>query len=428
MSFSSFKKSKLLFESWRGFMNEAELGAIAGIGDEPEEEEEEQAAPAAPAAEAPAEEAPAEEEPAEEKEVTGLSLEDWMAKTLEQLPSPPIDALSQDAKNMINKGNDDGQPTDDKQIDLSSEEQEWLSFENLQASQNEVGMNQSMRNTLSGDPEGAGKQWDGIDYGDVKTLIELMKEPGKAIQFKSPIAAAQTADGYVILDGHHRWSQAMMLNPTGQINAVVFQAPNMSTDDVLQALHLGVYAVAGKAGIKAASGGNLFKAEGEDVLKYIQKTPKEKYVSPKTLELDPNGVPPYVAAVMNVKGISDPATGVTAAKDYALGAVKVVSQRVVAGAPDRTKMPQTDTKVNPGATPEAVGDELGSGEINYAEPFNILAPGRTKATSIASTKAAKRGTPLPGKKGPLAFSMNEQKLRQLIKQVLKESLKKAKRE
>ena len=426
MSFSSFKKSKLIFENWRGFMNEAELGALAGIGDEPEEEEEEQAAPAA---EAPAEEAPAEEEPAEEKEVSGLSLDDWMAKTLAQLPSPPIDALSQDAKSQIDKGNDDGQPSDDKQIDLSSEEQTWLSFENLQASQNEVGMNQSMRNTLSGDPAGAGKQWDGIDYGDAKTLIKLMKEPGTAIQFKSPIAAAKTKDGYVILDGHHRWSQAMMLNPTGQINAVVFQAPAMSTDDVLQALHLGVYAVAGKAGVKAASGGNLFKAGGEDVLKYIQKTPKEKYVNPKTLELDPNGVPPYVAAVMNVKGISDPAAGVGAAKDYALGAVGVVSQRIVPGAPDRTKMPQTDTEVNPGATPEAVGNQLGSGDVNYAAPFrHKLAPGRTKATSAASTKAVKRGTPRRGRTGPLAFSMNEQKLRQLIKQVLKESLKKAKRE
>ena len=91
-------------------------------------------------------------------------------------------------------------------------------------------------------------------------------------------------------------------------------------------------------------------------------------------------------------------------------------------------MPQTDTEVNPGATPEAVGDKLGSGDVNYAAPFNILAPGKTKESSIASTKAAKRGTPRRGKTGPLAFSMNEQKLRQLIKQVLKESLKKAKRE
>ena len=408
MSFSSFKKSKNLFENWRGFMNEAPLGAITGLGDEPEEEEEGEKEQAAPGAPSPSAAIPTEEEPAEKRGTSGLSLKDWMAMTLKKLPSPPINALSQDAKAQIKKGADsiDGGANDDKKIDLSSKSQVWLSFSALKASQNEVGMAQSMRNTLAGDPAGAGKEWDGIDYGDVRTLISLMKRPNTEIKFKDPIAAAQTKDGYVILDGHHRWSQAMMLNPTGKINAVVFQAADMSTDDVLQALHLGIYAVSGRAGVKAAKGGNLFKAQGGDVLKYIQETPKEKYVNPKTLELDPNGLPPYVAAVMNVKGVSDPATGVTAAKDYALRAIKVVSQRIVKGAPARTKMPQTDIKVNPGATPKAVGKKLGSGDVNYAAPHS--------RGDMAAKPAGAGG-------------IKEQKLRQLIKRVLKENLKKTKR-
>jgi len=320
---------KLLMESWRKFVNEEKI------------------------------------------EEGNMSIDQWMDQKLTDLPSPPITALADEEAANISQGLNDGDPVDDLQIKggLSGD----ISFAKLYASQNEVGMAQSLRNTMAGVN---GMEWDGIDWGDPIYIANAMKTPGFAFQFKEPIVTAQTSDGFVILDGHHRWSQAMMLQPTGQINAVGFKAATMSADDVLQALHLGIYAVAGQADIKAAKGGNLFNATAADIEGYMNAS--ERKVDPQTFKGDPNGVAPYVAAYMKVKEISDPVEGQNAAVQYALKAIKAIAKRIVGGAPARTKMPQTDPTVNPGATPQAVGDELATGKVNYSAPHEPAERSPTK--------------------------------------------------
>jgi len=291
----------------------------------------------------------------------GLNLDQWMDKTLPGLPSPPIQALDPAEIPNIVKGLDDGSEDDDRQMSLDVDGD--IPFDKLFASQNEVGMAQSLRNTMSGVN---GLEWDAIDWGDPIYIANAMKKPGFTFKFKSPIVVAVTSDGAVILDGHHRWSQAMMLQPNGQINVVGFNAPNMSADDVLQALHLGIYAVSGQADVKAAKGGNLFNATAADIEGYMNAS--ERKVNPESFKIDPNGVAPYVAAYMKVKGISDPTQGQDAAVQYALKAVKAGRGRIIAGAPKRTTMPQTDPEVNPGATPKAVADALKTGKVDYASP------------------------------------------------------------
>tara|TARA_Y100000310_G_C20512520_1_gene729558 strand:- start:31 stop:1008 length:978 start_codon:yes stop_codon:yes gene_type:complete len=300
-----------------------------------------------------------------------MDIDQWMDQKLTDLPSPPISAMADEELPDITQGLNDGDPRDDLVIKggVSGD----VSFDNLLASQNEVGMAQSLRNTMAGVN---GMEWDGIDWGDPAYIANAMKTPGFTFKFNDPIVIAETADGSVILDGHHRWSQAMMLQPAGKINVVGFNASPMSADDVLQALHLGIYAVAGQANIKPAKGGNLFGASAADIEGYMNGS--ERKVDPQSFKADPNGVAPYVAAYMQVNGISDPVEGQAAAVEYALKAIKAIAGRIVAGAPKRTKMPQTDVKVNPKATPAAVAAALDTGKVNYATPHDVSQTQRAK--------------------------------------------------
>ena len=324
-------------------------------------------------------------------------LDAWMRKPLTGLPTPPIDGLSDKAKDMITRGSTDadGSAPDDLAIKpgISGD----IPFSKLKASQSEIGSAQSLRNTMTG---ADGTEWDGIDWGDPKWLVGQMSSASPTFTFTSPIVVAKTSDGFVVLDGHHRWSQAMMINPQGKINVVGFDASTMSADDVLQALHLGIYAVSGQAKIKPAKGTNLLDGGAGEIRMYMGKS--ERKVNPQTLEPDPNGLPPYVAALMKVKGIEDSQQGITAAEEYTKKAISVMASRIVKGAPPRTKMPQTDVKVNPGATPAAVSRKLKSGTINYAAPF-------------AGGKGDRAGDPKGVSRGI------KENIRRIVKEIINES-------
>ena len=297
----------------------------------------------------------------EREEDPSKELNHWMNQRLKDLPTPPIADLSPGALALIKKGAVDGSKTDD--IRLKAGISGDISFAKLKASQNEIGSKQSLRNTMAGVD---GTEWDGIDWGDPQWLIKQMQGT-PTFTFKNPIVVAKTSDGFVILDGHHRWSQAMMINPKGKINVVGFSAPGMTSDDVLQALHLGIYTVADQAKIKPAEGTNLLSGGAAQIRDYMATS--ERKVNPQTLELDPNGVPPYVAVVMKLQGITDPNKGTAVAEAYAKKAIAAMAASVVSGAPPRTKMPQTDIEVNPGATPDAVAKKLAMGIVNYAPPY-----------------------------------------------------------
>jgi hypothetical protein len=298
----------------------------------------------------------------------------WMKKKLTDLPVPPISALSPDALELSTLADPEHDGSQEDDAIIKGGIRGAIPFSGLKASQNEVGAAQSLRNTMAGIN---GMEWDGIHWGDIKYLIQQMATESPTFEFKNPIVVAKTSDGFVVLDGHHRWSQAMMINPNGKINAVGFDASGMTADNVLQALHLGIYKVTrnlkppGQAKTKAAKGGNLFTAGPGLIMTKLKETAPEARVNPETLKLDPEGIPPYVAAVMRTSKppITDVAEGYAAAEAYAKKAIQSIAASVVDGAPARTKMPQTDVKVNPGATPKAVGDEIEAGDVNYAPPY-----------------------------------------------------------
>jgi len=297
-------------------------------------------------------------------------LEKWMDTPLKSMPAgDPTDALSDDAKDLVKKGMEDGEQGDDTEIGAGGGGGD-IALSELKASQNEVGMDQSLSNVLGG----ANATWDGINWGDVDWLVDHMK-PGATIEFKSAILGAKTADGNVVLDGHHRWSQAFMLNPQGKVNVVFADAGSLSADDTLKAVHLAIYADTGKSLTKGAKGGNLFSAGQGDVKKYLDTAPK---VDPTTGEPSDTGVAPYVAAVMRYNDITDAAEGESVAIARVMDAIKACAATVYDKAPSRDRMPQADGDLNK-TTADAALDLLKGGNINYNPPYDATTESIDKA-------------------------------------------------
>ena len=102
----------------------------------------------------------------------------WMKDPLSALGANPTGQLATSAKRLVTKGKQDGDESDDTTIVAGG--LQYPSVAKIQASQNEVGMRQSLANVMTGVN---GMTFDGIDYGDVNWLIDAMK-PGAKIEFK----------------------------------------------------------------------------------------------------------------------------------------------------------------------------------------------------------------------------------------------------
>jgi hypothetical protein len=272
----------------------------------------------------------------------------------------PTAKLSNLAKDLVKKGSEDGSPSDDKNISPAGGAG-YIDLMKLKASQNEVGKKQSLSNVL----KGVNATWDGINWGDVDWLVDHMK-PGVSITFKSAILGAKTKDGNVVLDGHHRWSQAFMLNPLAKVNVAFADASDKTADQTLKAVHLAILAKTGQSKTKPADGGNLFDGVSSGEINALFKVAPK--VDPKTGKPSETGVAPYVAAVMRHEGITDVKKGTAKAIQRVKFAIEVCAGRVVVGAPSRDVMPQADGELN-AIDADAALAALNTGDINYNAPY-----------------------------------------------------------
>ncbi len=318
------------------------------------------------------------------KEDGAEDLEKWMKTKLNTMGAgDPTADLSDDAKDIVNKGTNDGDLKDDTIIS-SARGSTNVPLKKLKASQNEVGMLQSLSNVMGG----VNATYDGINWGDIDWLVDHMK-PGSTITFKAALLGAKTKDGLVVLDGHHRWSQAFMLNPDAKVNVELADASTKTADETLKAVHLAIYAKTGASNTKGAKGGNLFTAGEADIKKYLDTATK---VDPNTGKPSDNGVAPYVAAVMRYENISDSIKGNQKAIQRVNDAIKACASTVYEDAPSRDAMPQADNETNPIDATGAL-DMLKSGNINYNLPFNVqdsvIKTGKSLNESIDKSRWAK---------------------------------------
>ena len=295
------------------------------------------------------------------EDATG-DLKKWLATPLKAMGSgDPTAKLPEPAKQLVKKGELDGSPDDDKAIKPAGAAG-YIQLVKLKASQNEVGKEQSLSNVL----KGVNATWDGIDWGNVDWLVEHMK-PGSKITFKQPILGAKTKDGNVVLDGHHRWSQAFMLNPLAEVNVAFADASDKTADQTLKAVHLAILAKTGQSKTKAAKGGNLFAGASTGEITSLFQAAEQK-VDPKTGKPSENGIAPYIVAVMRHENITDVKEGTAKAIQRIKYAIQTCAQTVVKGAPARDVMPQADSETNPIDAKDALA-ALDSGGINYNEPL-----------------------------------------------------------
>ena len=178
----------------------------------------------------------------------------------------------------------------------------------LKPTQDEIGMNESLKYPLQ-------------DKASAEKYLNCGKE---GVTVVNPII---TAGGKFIVDGHHRWSQVYALNPECKIKAI--DLVNLSQPiAALKAAQLAIAVKADSLPVSVANGVNLLdgKVKKDDVKAEIIKLIKDD-----------------VLKVFNkVKGLKTK----EAVADFIWGNILKMrtSNNHVAGAPNRSLMPQTDDK------------------------------------------------------------------------------------
>jgi hypothetical protein len=328
MSFSSFKKSKLIFENWRRFINEAPLGSIGGIGDEPEEEEEAQAAPAK---KAPAEEASSMQKVADKLADTGTPLSQYVAILKKYAADPEFRALA-------TAGHTDVGGPEDEQVSVKRRS---TAAKNLTATQAEIGFDNSLKDQMTNPP---------YSPPPVNAALGLAGEPGSPIIMPSqddPPPPILVWNDEFILDGHHRWSQVMMTNPDGIVAVDNVTGPAIDNEEeALKAMQLAIAGAAGNVVTKPFKGANLMDASPEQVYDYVLKN-----ITDEVLQL-----------LAQAEKIAKPDKQL-AAKYFAgnLGVIKNNKGRFSREA----SMPQAGKS---GTSQDTVNKLLGTGKVNFEAP------------------------------------------------------------
>ena len=340
MSFSSFKKSKLLFENWRGFINEAPLGSVGGIGDEPEEEEGAQAAPAG--------EAPTERGGGQRTSSITDPMETGLASFIKQVQLKPY-------QDIILGGlvDFDGNEDDDKFI----VKQSTSICRDLRPTQNEVVVHKSLEFSLKS-PEHF------IKYNSSNGPFNVGPEGNDAII---------TFGGKFVIDGHHRWSSLYCCNPNAAIHTWNISKEGLDPTDVLKAVQAAIFSKLKK--IPSAEGGgiNLFTTDKSTILKYVSSV----------ISKDSEAIYKFKSYLEGLK------EGPTMAGALGTAIAKPLTERIIwpnievlqseskpiSGATEREMMPQAD-KAGPivagGELPAAL-EPLVVGKINVSKPLRKAA-------------------------------------------------------
>ena len=162
-----------------------------------------------------------------------------------------------------------------------------------------------------------------------------------------PPPAILTYNGQYVLDGHHRWSQVMMTNPTAEVAIDDISGPGLENEeDALKVVQLAIAALAGQVKTKPFKGTNLMSTSAEDV-----------YNAAKSKLTD------EVIQKLQAAGKIKNADREEADKYYAKN-LEIIKQR--RGKFSReASMPQAGAS---GTTQTAVNQALSRGNINYKDP------------------------------------------------------------
>ena len=177
-------------------------------------------------------------------------------------PSTPIEAYVAILKKYADdpvfdkvaaSGQTDGSPQDEK-ISVTSES---VKASSLTATQAEIGFGNSLADQVKN------------EYDATKTALGLNGSP-IVMSSKSGPVPILVYNGKYILDGHHRWSQIMMVNPNGEVKVDSIQGPGIENEEeALKAMQFAIAATADKVVTKPFEGENLMSATPEQVAQFV---------------------------------------------------------------------------------------------------------------------------------------------------------------
>lgn len=335
MSFSSFKKSKLLFENWRGFMNEAPIGVI---GDEPEKEEEAQAATAG--------ESPNEREGGGETSSIADPMDTGLTSFIKQVQLKPY-------QDIILGGlvDFDGDSEDDK----FTVTQSTSICRDLRPTQNEVVVSKSLKFSLQ-NPEIF------IKYNSSNGPFSVGPPNNNAII---------TFGGKFVIDGHHRWSSLYCCNPNAAISTWDISKQGLDDPtDVLKAVQASIMSKLGNIPFASGGGINLFTTDKTTILKYVHSVLSKDPASAQKLRA-------YLEGLQEFKqmGVALVAKPLTERIIWPNIEVLKTESKPIDGATEREMMPQADKAgaiVAGGDLPAAL-EPLAIGKINVSKPIRKAA-------------------------------------------------------
>jgi len=220
---------------------------------------------------------------------------------------------------VLKRGQKDGNPGDDK----ISYESTDIPVSKLKPTQNEIGMDESLKNILTD------------KYGSLGSFLQ-----GSADVGPNPLV---TYNGQYIIDGHHRWSQVFAANPKATVPCMNLKG-SLGPMDILKIVHMSIAVGAKKLPLSSAQGTNLLKVDSQSVMDYVKTNMTETAF--KVWQQAGNE---------NIEAVQKLITG-------NVGAMQ--KNGVADGAPPRTAMPQTDAAEKT----TAVIDRVAGGQIDFNKP------------------------------------------------------------
>ena len=354
---ASDKKQKMIFENWRGFLNEVE--------EEPPAPEEEAAAGGA--------------SPIEKL----LGADNYVAfvdKLGGNIQDPKVQSVI--AAGLKDR---DGDASDD----VFGFEDIPIPVVDLKPTQMEIDIDKSMAFPYVKNP---------------KSFIAQVSSNGPFTLGSRII----TFNGKYIIDGHHRWSGLYVCNKGASINATNLTISGLTPEDVLKAVQMAIGFKAKKIPIQKVEGSNLLKMGESEVAAWIQKN-----VPPKTSRVIRGAGPEFVEKLKQEGGAAEPAAAEPAAEEPSPGLEErkkgktskfhrtMVRQILPAFAwSNIASMRQTSQAVDPksdrGHMPQTGGVEwkepLAKGQIDVKPPFAKAAEALRRASKLLERAERRHAT------------------------------------
>ena len=184
-----------------------------------------------------------------------------------------------------------------------------------------------------------------IGFTESVSNLFLAKFPGVYKMITGPVVTVKdyivTYNGKYIIDGHHRWSQAFVANPTNKISSIDIKG-NRNPKDVLKIVQLVIASTSKNIPMSDAKGTNILTLNPQAIQTLVneqQFTQEALSEWKKAKFTDEKSIRDHITK--NLKLLSD--------------------HKAIKGAPARDFMPQTDHA----GGPEGLKDKLNTGAVNW---------------------------------------------------------------